>query len=78
MIKQSNKIYGCETVSRVVLYIMKKINYIGLPIIIKDFLIYLDVIKNETLATSLVKKELDVESSNLNGIEVKFDVEKIK
>jgi len=39
---------------------------------------YIDVIKNETLAKDLVKKDLDVEPSNLNGIEVKFDVEKIK
>jgi len=39
---------------------------------------YIDVIKNETLATDLVKKELEVESSNLNGIEVKFDVERIE
>ena len=39
---------------------------------------YVEIIKNETLAVELVKKELDVESSNLNGIEVKFDVERIE
>ncbi len=39
---------------------------------------YIEVIKEETLAIELIKKELNVESSNLNGIEVKFDVEKVK
>ena len=39
---------------------------------------YVEVIKEETLAIELIKKELDVELSNLNGIEVKFDVEKVK
>ena len=38
---------------------------------------YIEVIKNETLAINLVKKDLNVEVSNLNGIEVKFDVEQI-
>ena len=30
---------------------MKKVNYFGLPIIIKDFLVYLDVIKNKSVLT---------------------------
>ena len=38
---------------------------------------YIDFIKKETLANELIKKDIDVEISNLNGIEVKFDVEKI-
>ena len=37
---------------------------------------YIDLIKDETLALELIKKDLDVEVSNLNGIDVKFDVEK--
>ena len=39
---------------------------------------YIDVIKEDTLALELIKKDLDVEESNLNGIEVKFDVERIE
>ena len=39
----------CETVSRG--DIMKGINFVGLPIIIKDFLVYLDVIKNKSTLT---------------------------
>ena len=39
---------------------------------------YIEVIKNETLAIDFVKKDLEVESTNLNGIEVKFDVERIE
>ena len=30
---------------------MKRINFVGLPIIIKDFLVYLDVIKNKSTLT---------------------------
>ena len=30
---------------------MKKISFVGLPIIIKDFLVYLDVIKNKSTLT---------------------------
>ena len=30
---------------------MKKINYIGLPPIIRDFIVYLDVIKNKSALT---------------------------
>ena len=37
---------------------------------------YIEVIKEETLAVELIKKDLDVELSNLNGLDVKFDVEK--
>ena len=36
---------------------------------------YEELMKNQTFFD---KKELDVEVSNLNGIEIKFDVEKIK
>ena len=39
---------------------------------------YIELIKDETLTTKLVKKDLDVEPSNLNGLDVKFDVEKNK
>ena len=39
---------------------------------------YIEVIKKETLALEIIEKELGVEVSNLNGIEVKFDVEKVK
>ncbi len=38
---------------------------------------YMDVIQKETLAVEFVKKELDVETTNLNGIDIQFDVEKI-
>jgi len=38
---------------------------------------YIDLIKDETLALELIKKDLEVEISNLNGLDVKFDVERI-
>ncbi len=38
---------------------------------------YLEFIQKETLAVDVIEKELTVESSNLNGIELQFDVEKI-
>ena len=37
---------------------MKRINFVGLPVVIKDFLVYLDVIKNKsTLDAALVQAE---------------------
>ncbi len=39
---------------------------------------YIELIKKETLALELVKKELKVETTNLNGIDIQFDVEKNK
>lgn len=38
---------------------------------------YIDVIKEDTLALEIIKKDLEVETVNLNGIEVKFDVERV-
>ena len=38
---------------------------------------YLELIKDETLALEIIVKDVDREVVNLNGIEVKFDVEKI-
>lgn len=42
---------------------------------IKDFI---ELIKEETLALSIEKKENDGEVYNLNGLEVQFDVEQVK
>ena len=39
---------------------------------------YLDLIKAETLALEVIVKDVDTEAVNLNGIDVKFDVERIK
>ena len=38
---------------------------------------YIDTIKKETLALEIVKKDLTSEEANLNGINVKFDVERV-
>ncbi len=38
---------------------------------------YIDTIKKETLALEIVKKDLTTEEANLNGINVKFDVERV-
>ena len=38
---------------------------------------YIDTIKKETLAIEIVKKDLTSEEANLNGINVKFDVERV-
>ena len=38
---------------------------------------YVDTIKKETLAIDLIEKDLDVDEVNLNGIDVKFDVERV-
>ena len=35
------------------------------------------IIKKETLALDIIKKELDTEEVNLNGVNVKFDVERV-
>ena len=37
---------------------------------------YADYIKNETLATEIIKKTLDTEVNDVNGYEVKFEVYK--
>ena len=39
---------------------------------------YLDLIKSETLALEVIEKDLNTEAVNLNGIDVKFDVEQTK
>ena len=38
---------------------------------------YIEIIKKETLALDIIKKELDTEEVNLNGVNVKFDVERV-
>ena len=39
---------------------------------------YLDLIKAETLALEVIVKDVDTEAVNLNGIDVKFDVERVQ
>ena len=38
---------------------------------------YLDLIKDETVAIEIIEKDVDTESVNLNGLDVKFDVERV-
>jgi isoleucyl-tRNA synthetase len=37
---------------------------------------YLDLIKKETLAINIEEKETNAEVTNINGIDIKFDIEK--
>ena len=39
---------------------------------------YLELIKDETLAIEIEEKDVDTDSVNLNGLDVKFDVERRK
>ena len=39
---------------------------------------YIELIKDETLALEIIVKDVDTDSVNLNGLDVKFDVEQIK
>jgi isoleucyl-tRNA synthetase len=63
---------GFDIVDRIKLYYEKNDKF---DAAIKD---YIDMIKNEILAVELVEKDNNGEKLDLNGLEIKIDVEKIK
>ena len=71
-VQQMRKNKDFDIVDRINLYYEKNVKFADA---IKD---YIDMIKNETLSLEIVEKENNGELLDLNGLEVKVDVEKIK
>lgn len=71
-VQQMRKNKDFDIVDRIKLYYEKNQEFSDA---IKD---YIDMIKNETLSLEIIEKENDGEVVDLNGIEVKIDVEQIK
>ena len=71
-VQQMRKNKDFDIVDRIKLYYEKNDEFSEA---IKD---YIDMIKNETLSLEIIEKENNGEVVDLNGIEVKIDVEQIK